>query len=438
MELVSISGKYKGNTVQVSYNPNDDLFYAEIGDNEYIPLSRNNLKDFGIDSKDVDEYINTLRHPDIFNNEVKQKAAINKLLSKYNGVVNDGGQIRYVENGKKLAKSEHVQTPYYVNIDGEPRAIFLSRNGDTKDGSYTLTAIDSDGNHVNLSNKKYNSLNELTKDNMPQLSYHGKTLNSYDNKEAVYNAIDAVNNPRIWNGDTSVDLDTGGIDAIKANAPALMSASELAKLYGLNYDYDYILNVMNEGTDAYLNEMTEKAKQLQQDTLRNQTSLYYQYLNNLREQRANAVNTGINRGAQAAQELSQYLLTQQEIGKQLSESNATIYDLYNQAITERAKNKYNALKDYNQLGSTLMTGSINLNANDVQRYTADLGAAAQIAAARADAAATIKSSLINAQTNKDIAYDTSPSNPRNKNYYSSIIKANNADAAYKNSMASNK
>jgi hypothetical protein len=246
-------------------------------------------------------------------------------------------------------------------------------------------------------------------------------------------------------GLTDVGVDRSEIDAIKANQPKLMSAAELAELYGLKYDYDYILGVLNEGTEAYLNEMTEKAKRIQQDTLRNQVGLYYQYLEALREQRANAVNSGINRGTMAAQELSQYLMSQQQITNALSESNANIYDLYNQAITEKAKNKYTALQDYNQLGTSLMNGSVQLNANDIQRYAADLGAAAQIASANAAAKAQVNSSRVNAQAQVDAAninnaYTNSIlNNPFLYNLYIQSLqdqaKATQAQANYYNSQS---
>ena len=222
-----------------------------------------------------------------------------------------------------------------------------------------------------------------------------------------------------------------------------MTAAELAELYGFNYDYDYILNMLNEGTDMYLNEMTEKAKKLQGDSLRNQSALYQQYLDTLRATRANAVNTGINRGALAAQELSQYLLAQQQIGASQSDFNSKMYDLYNEAITERARNKETAREQYNQLGNALMSAAANFNANDVQRYAADLGAAAQIAAANASANAATKQAAIQAQNNSYINWLNSYSNPQNA-WLAELYKQNmnatnnqmNAQTKYYNKQAS--
>lgn len=245
-------------------------------------------------------------------------------------------------------------------------------------------------------------------------------------------SVTAQNNPSYLSNTTV----SGGATA-NAAQPRLMSAAELAALYGINYDYDYILNMLNEGTDMYLNEMTEKAKKLQGDSLRNQSALYQQYLDTLRAARANAVNTGINRGALAAQELGQYLLTQQQIGQSQSEFNSNIYDLYNQAITERAKNKETAYDKYNALGQALMSASANLNANDVQRYAADMAYASQLAYSNAYA----KAAATSAQNNWDVAWLNSLSNPSNawaaelykKGQLASVNQAN-AQANYYNSQ----
>ena len=230
----------------------------------------------------------------------------------------------------------------------------------------------------------------------------------------------------------------GGVGVAGANAPRLMSAQELASLYGLNYDYDYILGVLNDASDAYYNEVSEKAKKLQEDTLRNQVNLYYQYLDSMRQQRANAVNTGINRGTQAAQEVANYLAHQQQITNALSESNSGLYDLYNQAATKRMENRVSALDKYNSLGTALMGAGANFNANDVQRYAADMSAASQAAYANAyqNAAA------YNAQAAVDSAYMNSYLNPANsallKTYLLSNQNAsnlNNAQINYYNAQA---
>lgn len=244
-------------------------------------------------------------------------------------------------------------------------------------------------------------------------------------------ALGSYTKPNYLNG-------SGGVGVASANQPRLMSAAELASLYGINYDYDYILGILNDASDAYYNEVTEKAKKLQEDTLRNQVNLYYQYLNAMREQRANAVNTGMNRGAQAAQEVAQYLAHQQQITNALSESNSGIYDLYNEAATKRMENRVSALDKYNSLGTALMTAGANFNANDVQRYAADMSAASQAAYANAyqNAAA------LNAQANIDSAYMNSYLNPANSALlkaqllnYQNASNLNNAQINYYNAQA---
>ena len=252
-----------------------------------------------------------------------------------------------------------------------------------------------------------------------------------DITDIANSVINSYTAPNYLNG-------AGGVGVASANAPRLMSAQELASLYGLNYDYDYILGVLNDASDAYYNEVSEKAKKLQEDTLRNQVNLYYQYLDSMRQQRANAVNTGINRGTQAAQEVANYLAHQQQITNALSESNSGLYDLYNQAATKRMENRVSALDKYNSLGTALMSAGANFNANDVQRYAADMSAASQAAYANAyqNAAA------LNAQAAVDSAYMNSYLNPANsallKTYLLSNQNAsnlNNAQINYYNAQA---
>lgn len=412
--VISLNGTYKGKIVPITYNKNDDLFYVQIGDNDYIPIEGTDLNKFGINYK---EWANILNKSPLTSNFYYNEAEA--LVKKYGGVLRTrDGFVQTYQDGKKVEHTgqEYIRTPYYVNINGETRPVYLSSSKYDPNGrAYTLVASEGNGNFTPISNQTYSNLADLKTQGMPDdLNYYNNKITSYDNKvtantELINSIADSVinstktNSPNYLSGLTDATVDTSEINSIKANQPKLMSASELAELYGLNYDYDYILGVLNEGTDAYLKEMTEKAKQIQQDTLRNQVGLYYQYLDALREQRANAVNSGINRGTQAAQELSQYLMSQQQITQQLSDSNAEIYDLYNKAITEKAKNKYTALQDYNTLGTQLMSGSAQLNANDVQRYTADLGAAAQVASANATARAQENAARYGAQAQVDSA-----------------------------------
>lgn len=245
------------------------------------------------------------------------------------------------------------------------------------------------------------------------ISKNGVTYGIYQDKNGSYVISNGANSTKLTdaeaksaglpvNGDKSTVTTSTNISlpdylsgmTYGAVLPRLMSASELADLYGLKYDYDYILGVYNEASDAKYRENIEKAKQIQEDTLRNQVSLYYQYLDEMRAQRANAVNTGINRGAFAAQEVANYLAQQQQITDALSKSNQSIYDLYNEAATQRAQNKIDALNNYHSLGGNIMTAGGNIYNADIQRYAADLAAQSAVNAARITADAQVKSNVL--------------------------------------------
>lgn len=302
------------------------------------------------------------------------------------------------------------------------------------------------GNGISTVGKVFNDLKNVVNAGDVQTYLDNAAANSNSNSNSNSNTVAAATGLGASIVDAALGSYTkpnylnssGGVGVASANQPRLMSAAELANLYGINYDYDYILGILNDASDAYYNEVTEKAKKLQEDTLRNQVNLYYQYLNAMREQRANAVNTGMNRGAQAAQEVAQYLAHQQQITNALSESNSGIYDLYNEAATKRMENRVSALDKYNSLGTALMNAGSNFNANDVQRYAADMSAAAQSAYANAyqNAAA------LNAQANIDSAYMNSYLNPANNALlkaqllgYQNASNLNNAQINYYNAQA---
>lgn len=162
--------------------------------------------------------------------------------------------------------------------------------------------------------------------------------------------------------------------------PRIYTAKELAEMYGINYDYDYILGLLNNASDAKYNESQNEVKKMQLNNARQGAGTFATYLNALRQSKSNAVATGINKGTQAAQELSATLGSQQLLSANQTKLNQEVLKLIDLASTQRANNQVLAMDNYNKLGQYLGTLSTNLNANDVQKYVAELSAAAAASA----------------------------------------------------------
>lgn len=162
--------------------------------------------------------------------------------------------------------------------------------------------------------------------------------------------------------------------------PRIYTAKELAEMYGINYDYDYILGLLNNASDAKYNESQNEVKKMQLNNARQGAGTFATYLNALRQSKSNAVATGINKGTQAAQELSATLGSQQLLSANQTKLDQEVLKLIDLASTQRANNQVLAFDNYNKLGQYLGTLSTNLNANDVQKYVAELSAAAAASA----------------------------------------------------------
>jgi len=203
-------------------------------------------------------------------------------------------------------------------------------------------------------------------------------------------------NPENWDraatewfreNDTNSTNSTGntGNSSVRSSRPAvsqprIYTAKELAEMYGINYDYDYILGLLNNASDAKYNESQNEVKKMQLNNARQGAGTFATYLNALRQSKSNAVATGINKGTQAAQELSATLGSQQLLSANQTKLNQEVLKLIDLASTQRANNQVLALDNYNKLGQYLGTLSTNLNANDIQKYVAEMSAAAAASA----------------------------------------------------------
>jgi hypothetical protein len=161
-----------------------------------------------------------------------------------------------------------------------------------------------------------------------------------------------------------------------APQPKIYTSDELAKMYGINYDYDYILNLLNQGSAKKRDEVLGQIDRDRANSLRSGQGMFGQYLDALRQTKSNAVATGVNKGTLAAQELMAMLGTQDKLSQEQLMMNQLSQKTFDEYATNASMNQSLAFTNSNAIKQYLGTLSSNLNANDVQRYAAELAAKA--------------------------------------------------------------
>lgn len=183
--------------------------------------------------------------------------------------------------------------------------------------------------------------------------------------------------------------------APRATQPRNYTARELAEMHDINYDVDYILSLLNQGTDQYLENQRRNIARRQDEQLRAETGVFSEYLQSLRDGRSNAVATGMNKGMAAAQEVLALLGGQQIVSQGQRELGQEAIALLDEAELQRSRNPMLAQQEYNNIGQMLAQLGSTLNATDVQRYIGELAAQAELAAAQTMANAQVQASRYN-------------------------------------------
>lgn len=167
------------------------------------------------------------------------------------------------------------------------------------------------------------------------------------------------------------------------------STDEMASILGLtNYKYADILKNYEDATNKKFDEYDTQMKRNRADNLRTLEGQYDTYLNTLREDRANAVSSGINKGTSAAMQLASMYSNAQTIKDNQQTYNDTLYDLVQERGTALEQAKINAKADENALLQYLGTLRGTYEANSVNELASRLGYAAQVKAADIAANAT--------------------------------------------------
>src|SRR5574344_1098239 len=167
------------------------------------------------------------------------------------------------------------------------------------------------------------------------------------------------------------------------------STDEMANILGMtNYKYEDILKNYESATNKKFDEYDTQMKRNRADNLRTLEGQYETYLNTLRENRANAVSNGINKGTSAAMQLASMFGNAQTIKDNQQVYNDKLYDLVQERGTALEQAKINAKADENALLQYLGTLRGTYEANSVNELASRLGYAAQVKAADIAANAT--------------------------------------------------
>ena len=141
---------------------------------------------------------------------------------------------------------------------------------------------------------------------------------------------------------------------------------------GYQYNYDDILNLLNASTEAAQVSQQEKLRQAdaayKQAVAENQDSA----LDTIRQQYAQGIQNGINKGMAAANQLSAILATSKENAKTAQENAEARVNAANDYYADLAKNGVTALDKSNAAMETLMGNIRQLYNDEIQQRTSEL------------------------------------------------------------------
>ena len=171
----------------------------------------------------------------------------------------------------------------------------------------------------------------------------------------------------MWSGAATTQAPTAG----NVTNPGL-NGLPLGDVYGLTYDYDKILGLLNKATtDAYAARETE-AKQTENTFYRNMVDTQSATLDTLRQTQAAAVATGASKGIAAAQELSAILGMQEEAGVGATDLANARLNLSEKKQAEMSGNASSALDTSNAIKQAIANMDLTKYGYDVQKLMGDL------------------------------------------------------------------
>ena len=188
--------------------------------------------------------------------------------------------------------------------------------------------------------------------------------------------------------------------------PNVMSAQELAEIYGWDYNRDNILKNLNEKTEQYYDDLIAEQNINRNQYVQDNAVYNRSILNAYADAYANAARTRSGNATRAANILGSMITMDQANAENDYGMMQSVNNLVEAQKAELANNPYLAEEAYNTLGTYASQLSANLNASQVQQYADKLASLSDMYAAdrayqatQAQAAATKYSGLANAAIN---------------------------------------
>ena len=162
------------------------------------------------------------------------------------------------------------------------------------------------------------------------------------------------------------------MDAKAPDAPALRTLEDLAKTYGITYDYNSIYKILNDSVEKQYDAIYAKQKQNEDAYYDNASAAQNTLLDTLSRDRSNAVQAGVSKGMQAANALGAMLGVSQQFANNataLSQERSNTAKSYG---ADLAKAVVNAEATSNERKNAIMEIAKMLYGYDSEQYVANM------------------------------------------------------------------
>lgn len=162
---------------------------------------------------------------------------------------------------------------------------------------------------------------------------------------------------------------------IDVTDPTLMTIAQYINALGADgytYKYDDILNVLNQATEAGQVAQQAQLRQNEAAAAREMGNVQDTAMDTIRAQYAQGIQSGINKGQQAANQLSAILAATQTGAEQAQANAEARINAANQYYADLAQNGATALDKSNAAYETMMSNIRQLYNDDIQQKTAEL------------------------------------------------------------------
>lgn len=255
-------------------------------------------------------------------------------------------------DGKKLAQriSDQIKKAYRIDTTGNGWQQFwydvFHRSSTEKSMAYT-----------------FDRLNKYIKDAYTGYSYDD-LLKAFGSVPGGSDVIPGVSAPNYFN--TDVDTILRDVDPVK-----WWTSQELADLHGIDFNPDNYYELLKEGTSAEVLRALNEAGRIGNDARRQDTRQLASYLDSLRKEKSEAINTGLTAGARAANEILGNTENLTNYADTLLNTASKQVNATNNAFLQDANARITARDYWDTLAKSLANTGTTLYDNDSQRYAQD-------------------------------------------------------------------